>query len=102
MPFKSYWYYTGERGNMNPSIAIREWEYQNIEYFINCSFNEGSFCLKVGTTETTHEISSEIESILTQNHSFILNENHLDLTGIQYDQIETKFVEILNTLKGFN
>lgn len=98
-PFNYIWYFTGERGNLNPCLVFGEWKYNSIVYLLDCFFNEGTFFLKL-RRKTEGEICEKIENTLVAAHSFVLMGNHLELAEIPYKKLDYKLNLIFETLKG--
>lgn len=97
-PFKEFWYFTGERGNLNPCFVYGDWNYRSVAYNIDCFFYKGTFFLKLGR-RTEGEICEEIESALVDKHLFVLKKDKLYLTEIPYNELENKLNLIFETLK---
>jgi hypothetical protein len=101
VPFTYFCYFTGERGNLSPCIALSEWIYDTVNYFMECYFDSTSFTIKFGRG-TEGEIHKDIVSTLVVNYSFVQQGNVLELSNIPFDKLENQLVLILNTLKNFN
>lgn len=99
-PFTYFWYFTGERGNLNPSIALTEWIYDAINYYLNCYFDSNSFTIKFGR-RTEGEINKDIISTLIEKHSFVQDGKTLLLSGISFAKLENELQLILDTLNEF-
>lgn len=99
-PFKWFWYFTGERGNLNPCIALTEWIYNETNYFIDCFFDSGAFTIRLGS-RTNGEICKNIVSTFTDEYPFVLNDNVLWFYNISHNEIENKLQMILSTLNKF-
>ena len=97
-PFKKFWYFTGERGNLNPCIVYSDWIYNEVEYNLDCFFDAGSFILKFGR-KSEGEIDVVIIKELTLENSFVEEEGKLCLSGIPYDKLESQLELIFETLK---
>lgn len=100
-PFIYFWYFTGERGNLSPCIALTEWIYDDINYFMDCFFNSNSFTIRFGR-RTEGEIYEDIVSTLIDKHPFVIKENVLELSNIPFEEVENQLLLILNTLQNFN
>lgn len=99
-PFTYFWYFTGERGNISPCIALTEWIFDNINYYMDCFFDSNSFTIKLGR-RTEGEIYEKIISALIEKHSFIQQGNVLLLPEIAFNELENQLKLVLNTLKEF-
>jgi len=100
-PFTYFWYFTGERGNLSPCIALSDWIYDTINYFMDCYFDLNSFTIRFGR-RTEGEIYEDIVSTLIEKHPFVLKENVLELLNIPFEEVENQLLLILNTLQNFN
>jgi hypothetical protein len=100
-PFGEFWYYTGERGNLKPCIALTKWDYKDVIYYIDCYFDSNSFAIKFGRS-TEGEIYEEIADTLIDMHAFVQQGNILLLSEVPFDKLESQLLVILNTLKNFN
>lgn len=98
LPFNYIWYFTGERGNLNPCFTYGEFNYKNDIYILDCFYYQGAFFLKL-RRNAEGGICKEIESLLADNHSFILKENHLYLSGVPYNKLKNELNLIFDTLK---
>ena len=100
-PFEEFWYYTGERGKLNPCIALTKWDYKDVIYYIDCYFDSNSFTIKFAR-RTEEEINKEILSSLIDKNAFVHQGNILLLADITFDDLENQLLLILNTLQNFN
>lgn len=100
-PFQEFWYYTGERGNLIPCIALTKWIFNDISYYSDCYFDSNSFTIKLGR-RTEGEINQEIAKTLIDKHAFVLKDNCLFLLNIPFNELENQLMLILNTLQNFN
>lgn len=99
-PFEYFWYFTGERGNLNPCIAYSGWNYKGIDYYMDCFFDSGAFTLKFGR-RTDGKLNEQIKTTLEHKHSFNLRpeEDNLYLSSITYSALENQLNLIIETLK---
>lgn len=100
-PFTYFWYFTGERGNLSPCIALTEWIYDKMNYFMDCFFDSNSFTIRFGK-RTEGEIYEEIASTLIDKHPFVLKEYVLELSNIPFEEVQNQLHLILNTIQNFN
>lgn len=100
-PFEEFWYYTGERGKLNPCIALTKWDYKDVIYYIDCYFDSNSFTIKFAR-RTEGETYEEIANTLIDKHAFVQLGNILLLTEVPFEGLENQLLLILNTLKDFN
>lgn len=100
-PFTYFWYFTGERGNLSPCIALTEWIYDKSNYFMDCFFASNSFTIRFGK-RTEGEINEEIASTLMDKYPFVPKEYVLELSNIPFEEVENQLILILNTLQNFN
>lgn len=100
-PFTYFWYFTGERGNLSPCIALTEWFYDNMNYFMDCFYDSNSFTMRFGK-RTEGELNEEIASTLIDKHPFVLKEYVLELSNIPFEEVQNQLLLILNTLNNFN
>lgn len=96
-PFTYFWYFTGERGNLRPCIALTEWIHDSYNYYLDCYFELNSFTIRFGR-RTEGEIDVEVVNSLIDKHSFVQEDNILFLTGIPFASFESKLQLILVTL----
>lgn len=100
-PFEEFWYYTGEKGNMRPCIALTKWIYNEVIYYTDCYFDSNSFTIKFGR-RTEGEIYEEIANTLIDEHAFVQQGNILLLLEVPFEGLENQLLLILHTLKNFN
>ncbi len=100
-PFTYFWYFTGERGNLNPRIALTEWIYDKSNHYMDCYFDSNSFTIRLGR-RPDGAIHKDIVSTLMDNHRFALQGNVLELSNIPFEEVENQLQLILNTLQNFN
>ena len=98
-PFKSFWYYTGERGNIEPCIVYSTWLYKEVDYAMDCFYKDGFVLYFYRQNEG--EIDAYIEEELINEHSFI-KENKLKLPVFEYKDLNTRIAEVLKTLNEIN
>lgn len=96
-PFNNFWYFTGERGNLRPCIALTEWSYDDIYYYIDCYFDSNSFTIKFGRL-SEGEIYEEIANTLINHHGFTQHGNVLEVSHIPFNNLESELQLILNNL----
>ena len=101
-PFTEFWYYTGERANMRPCIALAKWVYKkDDEYYMDSFFASNSFTIKLGK-RTEGEINEEISRTLLDKHAFVQQGKILLLSDIPFERLKSQLLLILDTLKNFN
>ncbi|MBW3518068.1 DUF262 domain-containing protein [Flavobacterium sp. NKUCC04_CG] len=100
-PFTNLWYFTGERGNLEPCIALTGWIYDEVDYFMDCHFVSNSFEIRFGR-RTVGEIDKEIANTFMEKHQFEKKGTFLVLSNIPFDTVKSQLLLILSNLKDFN